>query len=320
MKSNSIFNYISRIWFIGLPVLLLSLLGIYSLAPGNLLFPEKTSDQIIETKISEKKKLEAEITALSKVKDQPFCVGDQVISPSDNLLPPQSLSDSKSTVSKLDKAVVLIVVTFKNSDAYAFGSGFFISQKLIVTNGHVVSTSDDAAVKDIFVINKFLGIQKASINNIDFDTKTQTDFAVLELDENLGVPLKFAQTDGVTQFRLLEVIAAGFPGSVIQSDEKFINLMNAEKFEVPELVITDGSINSKQKVFGEINAFVHTAQISQGNSGGPLVNKCGEVLGINTFLVAQDDDVRNFSITAGELQNFLRQSGVQPVVSSGKCQ
>ena len=65
---------------------------------------------------------------------------------------------------------------------------------------------------------------------------------------------------------------------------------------------------------------MHTAQISQGNSGGPLVNKCGEVLGINTFLVAQDDDVRNFSITAGELQNFLRQSGVQPVVSSGKCQ
>lgn len=309
-----------RVWFIFIPTTLLLLLGIYSLLPGNLLTLERSSIQIIAEQLKEKKLLEIEFEALSNRLNGPVCTGDQVLDQTTDLLPSPLQSDRKTAVSKLDKAVVLLIVQFKDTDDIAFGSGFFITQNLIATNGHVVSGSDEQDVESIFAINKFFGIKEVSIKNIDYDQKAEKDFAILEVDEDVGVPLKFATTNGDDQFRLLEVIAAGFPGSVIESDERFINLMNLEKFEVPELVITSGSINSKQNVFGEINAFVHTAQISQGNSGGPLVNNCGEVLGINTFLVTREDDVRNFSITAGELQKFLRKSGVNPLVAVRKCE
>ena len=319
MTDNWFGSLFKKIWFILIPITLLVLLGIYSLLPGNLLTLERSPNQIIAEKLKEKKSLENEFLALSNTLDEPVCVGDQELDQSTDLLPPPKQSYKKIAVSKLDKAVVLLIVQFKDTDDIAFGSGFFITQNLIATNGHVVSGSDGQYVESIFAINKFFGIKEVSINNIDYDNKTEKDFALLKVDEDVGVPLKFAATNGDDQFRLLEVIAAGFPGSVIESDEKFINLMNLEKLEVPELVITSGSINSKQNVFGAVNAFVHTAQISQGNSGGPLVNNCGEVLGINTFLVTREDDVRNFSITSGELQKFLRKSGVSPLLAIGKC-
>jgi len=121
------------------------------------------------------------------------------------------------------------------------------------------------------------------------------------------------------EYKLDKVFAAGFPGSVIESDEDFINLIQTDEFSVPDLVITDGTVSSHQKVFGEVLAFVHTAQISGGNSGGPLVNQCGHVMGMNTFIKPSNDGVRNFSLVSSELLRFLSRSMVVPRVSAREC-
>ena len=93
---------------------------------------------------------------------------------------------------------------------------------------------------------------------------------------------------------------------MIESDAEFRKLMETDEFTMPDLVITDGTISSHQNIFGAASTFIHTALISQGNSGGPLVNKCGQVMGVNTFMLNTDGTVRNFSLTALELVKHLR--------------
>ena len=95
--------------------------------------------------------------------------------------------------------------------------------------------------------------------------------------------------------------------------------MNADEFSVPDLVVTDGTISSQQKVFGAVSAFVHTAQMSPGNSGGPLVNSCGHVMGLNTFILSNEGSVRNFSLTSSEISKFLRENRLSPRLAAKEC-
>ena len=240
------------------------------------------------------------------------CMGEELVVPSgnvDDLMPPQNVSE---VVAKLEKSVVLIL------SENGFGSGFFVTPSKIVTNGHVVQ---DAATKgsEVFVVNENIGVHRAKVSDIQFSGEYAEDFALLSIDEQVGIPLTLVSVQSPGDYKLDKVFAAGFPGSVIESDEDFINLIQTDEFSVPDLVITDGTVSSHQKVFGEVLAFVHTAQISGGNSGGPLVNQCGDVMGMNTFINSSTDGVRNFSLVSSELLRFLSLSMVVPRVSAREC-
>ncbi len=69
----------------------------------------------------------------------------------------------------------------------------------------------------------------------------------------------------------------------MQTDQNFQALLDGNIQSVPELAVTDGLISAVQNLPSGLVVMPHTAAISRGNSGGPLVDRCGRVVGVNTF-------------------------------------
>lgn len=309
-------SFISNNWQFLIPSVLLTGLFLYLLVPDSVL--RQADTQQIANLASRKAMLETELTALLDLNENAVCIEDQLVIPMDNdnsLLPPTKIN---GLVDKLERSVVLVLADFGGEQGIGMGSGFFISPSQIVTNGHVVA-NNKLLPKTILVTNKFIGLHSVKVDSLRFDDDYSEDFAVISIAENIGYPLSLANTNEPGQAKLTEVFAAGFPSDVIESDENFLKLMNTEEFSVPDLVVTDGTISSQQKVFGAVSAFVHTAQMSPGNSGGPLVNSCGHVMGLNTFILSNEGNVRNFSLTSSEISKFLRENRLSPRLAAKEC-
>src|SRR3546814_1352943 len=71
-------------------------------------------------------------------------------------------------------------------------------------------------------------------------------------------------------------------------------------------------MSNLQSVDG-VAMLIHTAKISRGNSGGPLVDQCGRIVGINTAITRADDGDSPFAfaISGRELMRFLADAGQQ---------
>ena len=145
--------------------------------------------------------------------------------------------------------------------ATALGSGFIIDKKgIIVTNNHVIQGAED-----IFVSVNGSKEYKAKV----LGTDPYMDLAVLEIESNEKfIPVSFGDSD---KARVGDWVVAignpfGFGGTV-----------------------TSGIISSRNRDIGltRYDDFIQTdASINQGNSGGPLFDLDGKVIGINTAIIA----------------------------------
>ncbi len=167
--------------------------------------------------------------------------------------------------------------------ASALGSGFIIDEKgLIVTNNHVIQGADDIFVK--------------TDDGETFDAKvvgtdSAMDLAVLQIesDQNFKI-VKFGNSDLA---RIGDwVIAIGNP----------LNLGGT---------VTAGIISAKNRGIGmnRYEDFIQTdASINQGNSGGPLFNMNGEVIGINTAIYGQSGSIGiGFAIPSNSAKKVIKQ-------------
>jgi len=145
--------------------------------------------------------------------------------------------------------------------ATALGSGFIIDKKgIVVTNNHVIQGAED-----IFVSVNGSTEYKAKV----LGTDPYMDLAVLQIEsEDKFIPVSFGDSD---KARVGDWVIAignpfGFGGSV-----------------------TSGIISSRNRDIGltRYDDFIQTdASINQGNSGGPLFDLNGKVIGINTAIIA----------------------------------
>ena len=217
----------------------------------------------------------------------------------------------------LTQAVVLIVAPAAGGDGTATGSGFFITPELIVTNRHVIEGADPAA---LVVTSKKLGrTTRATVVAQTPDSEIgNPDVAVLRVEAVPGLqPLSFSTAAAPLDL----VIAAGFPGLLMQSDEAFARLRRGDASAMPEVILTDGRINAVQSAPGGMRIMPHSAAVSGGNSGGPLVDACGRVLGINTFITANREQVvhANYAQKSDGVIAFLRQNGTTVVDLTAPC-
>ncbi|MBT7790803.1 MAG: serine protease [Calditrichaeota bacterium] len=133
------------------------------------------------------------------------------------------------------------------------GSGVFYHQSdLVVTNRHVVGGATHVTVR-LFDSEEYKGRVELSFRDVDL-----AFVRVIDLDQNISPP------------GLCEVVAEGETVYAIGSPR---NLTGS---------ITRGAISSIGRFFGKVKYIQHDAAINYGNSGGPLFNRQGELLGINT--------------------------------------
>lgn len=164
----------------------------------------------------------------------------------------------------------------------ALGSGFIISNDgYIVTNNHVIEKADEINVK-------LYNGKEYKAKKIGRDPLT--DLALLKIDvENADLkPLKLGDSDSLEIGEW--VVAIGNPFGLESS-------------------YTAGIISAKGRDLGEgpYDNFLQTdASINPGNSGGPLVNLKGEVIGINTAIIASGQGL-GFAVPVNTLKNILPQ-------------
>ena len=199
------------------------------------------------------------------------------------------------------------------------GTGFFVASDLLVTNDHVVAGVDRGG--EVFVVNKHLGEVRAAevLSRLGPLEDAGGDYALLRVS---GADSPFyTLRDSTETMRLQNVIAAGYPGVILETDVNFARLREGDPAAIPELAVTEGIVNVEQNLSPTTRAIIHTARISGGNSGGPLVDGCGRVVGINTFVRSEDQTNRslNFSLASTDLLRFLDGTDVRPARSAGPC-
>jgi S1-C subfamily serine protease len=135
------------------------------------------------------------------------------------------------------------------------------------------------------------------------------DFALITVSGPLSAPtLRMA----VAVHPLDPVIAAGFPANVITADKQFQDLQAGRSIGMPQVVLSRGDVRVVENQGGPTPVVAHTAEISEGNSGGPLVNACGQLVGINTFGIWIPGGSRSsgFAIGNGAIDRFLKSQKV----------
>ena len=165
----------------------------------------------------------------------------------------------------------------------ALGSGFIIDEKgIVITNNHVIQGAEDVYVR----VNGEKNL-KAKIIGAD----PGMDLAVLQIESDQKfTPVKFGDSD---TSRIGDwVIAIGNPFGLGGT-------------------VTAGIISARNRSIGlsRYEDYIQTdASINQGNSGGPLFNMDGDVIGINTAILGQSGSIGiGFAIPSNSAQKVINQ-------------
>ena len=207
-------------------------------------------------------------------------------------------------ISAAGRSVVrVVVIALEDGEVVGFGhgSGFAVAPNRIVTNAHVVGPAIEFP-KDVIVgVVPSEGSRSFEARVVRADPSR--DLALLEMVEGRlpPIPLYLGPVpDGST------VAALGYPGNV-----DVATAQSADDYITPLPPTRSMGNYSNERPINGIAALLHTANIARGNSGGPLLDQCGRVIGVNTFITRGDegDSPFAFAIANREVAAFLRASG-----------
>ena len=203
---------------------------------------------------------------------------------------------------------VVRVVIMGSNDAGIFpvshGSGFAVTPTRVVTNAHVVRD----AVRDTSLR---IGIVPSEGEDAVFGkiiaVSPRNDLALVEIAGNLRLP-PLALAGGPVRDSG-ESYSVGYP----------MNVDRAQGLEISDIFKAQPPVKSRGFLAGarpskQFHTVLHTAPIARGNSGGPLLDGCGRVLGVNSFGADSGgaDAEFFFAVSNRELIPFLRENGVEP--------
>ncbi|HKG46075.1 MAG TPA: trypsin-like peptidase domain-containing protein [Pyrinomonadaceae bacterium] len=191
-----------------------------------------------------------------------------------------------SLVKRVKPAVVAIATYDANGEALMTGSGFFLRQGQVVTNLHVIR-----------------GAIRAEIKTLDGKGKVFPVNGTLAIDEEGDLALLSVDTPPLDRARSTE-LARELP----DEGESIFVIGNPLKLEGS---VSDGIVSAVREVPNSYRIIQITAPISHGNSGSPVFNLRGQVLGVVTVKVTNGQNI-NLAVAAARVAQ-LRAGKLQPL-------
>lgn len=207
-----------------------------------------------------------------------------------------AMAETRS-IDELRHSVVRIICYGLDGGMYT-GSGFAVGSnepvRHIVTNYHVVEPN----LKGVTILLS----KEDQINAVVIAYDKVKDIAVLELAQDLykRPPMELGNSEETIASQ--DVYALGFPGDADLIDD-------TPSGDPDDVTITRGII-SKISTQGGRGIFQVDVSINSGNSGGPLLNEHGQVIGINTFVVTTASGI-NGAVKIEELIPILESRGIE---------
>ena len=156
------------------------------------------------------------------------------------------------------------------------GTGFYVkSENLIITNDHVVKGNSEAVIS-----GRMIPKQTSPV----YFNDPKYDLAFIKAPEGLNIP-EINLAPGLDVKEGDQVIAIGHPYGL-------------------NYTATEGIVSKSKRLQRGLNYIQIDAAINPGNSGGPLVNSNGDIVGVNTFIIAGGDNL-GFALPVEYLQEDL---------------
>jgi S1-C subfamily serine protease len=191
---------------------------------------------------------------------------------------PEEPEEEETPAKKLMESSVTIYVFDRNGNEISLGSGVFVRKGTVATNFHVIEGGKS------FKVVRNSDEKEADAEMLRFDKAH--DLALLRVDESMrGKPLEI-RTAYPEQGSDIMVVGspAGLKGTVSNGIVSAVRKSDPYNFDLIQI----------------------TAPISPGSSGGPVVNKKGEIIGISVAsLAVKNAQSLNFAVPAKYLEHLL---------------
>ena len=170
----------------------------------------------------------------------------------------------------------VFVVTSGNS----LGSGFAVGENCIITNAHVLDNPNN------IILTTYAG-ETHSAYLVGYEE--DKDIAVLGVTDAKFTPLTIADYKSLNTGD--DVYAIGAPKSMAYT-------------------LTKGVLSAKEREIGKYKYIQTDAAINEGNSGGPLLNDEGNVIGVNTLKMSDSEGI-GLAIPMTVVSDFLKSLNIE---------
>lgn len=271
--------------FSGLPGLSSALQRSTVLGAVNSIMPQSARD------------LPTDLRKLFNVPDLPDVTNPFSQTPTNNVSPPDTALQNSAIVQQVRPSVVKIHGEAPSCSRALEGSGFVIAPQRVLTNAHVVAGTDTTAVL----------VKDGELDAHVVYYNSDIDLAILAVPGLTAPPLRFVSAPASSG---QDAIVLGYPldGDYTASAARISN-----RFNLPGPNIYDDRNENR-------DVYTVYAQVRSGNSGGPLIDPNGGVLGV-VFGAAVDDPNTGFALTAQQVTSVLpaNPAGLYQSVSTDQC-
>lgn len=248
-----------------------------------------------------------------------------------SLLLPTTALAANTAVNDAKNGVVQVCVTYTddegNIEIVRIGTGFLINDNTVLTCHHVVNLPEEkmnelvakygktvpeiqSRLKIAITVSRDVTIDATVINS-----SATMDFAILRLSTSLQgkKPLAIRSSETVEQTE--HVFAIGFPS--VSSESQSFNTYTSE-----DATIAEGVVNKNSAYFSENVKYLQTScELDKGNSGGPMVDENGNVVGLCAGYLDAAASKVYFAVGIDQVTEVLNALGIpytpatsQPVV------